>query len=269
MFDAVFCITLEGQEERQKYMSNIFKAIRPQIKSEPEMYVAKRHPRGGLVGCFSSHIEVCKIALQRGVTNVLIFEDDIVITSGYDQEIFDDVNKFMKDNDDWECIQFGYGPALSKSFLNFGRLLVAPRVSKHLVKYFGLHTHANCLSRKGLEKIVKFGYQELEKNDIKHYDQWLYDILDMNATYGVVPMIFDQYWCFQTTNSYKNIIEKLYRPLACFYMQTQFYYKWSLLRYYRTSLIIITCIILTIIILFVNNHMKSHVKSYKISKKII
>ena len=44
---------------------------------DPTLFHAKRHPKGGRIGCFESHFSIYKAALKRGDPYVAIFEDDV------------------------------------------------------------------------------------------------------------------------------------------------------------------------------------------------
>ena len=99
--DKIFIINLEYRTDRKELMikelkkhniSNyeFFKAVRPSIQDIKEwnnnycLHVKKSFPDSnkflnyiiGCLGCLKSHVEVCKLALERNYKNILILEDD-------------------------------------------------------------------------------------------------------------------------------------------------------------------------------------------------
>ena len=99
--DKIFIINLEYRTDRKEQMINelekhniinyeFFKAVRPGIQDIIEWnnnycsHVKNSFPRSdkflnyqiGCLGCLKSHVEVCKLALERNYKNILILEDD-------------------------------------------------------------------------------------------------------------------------------------------------------------------------------------------------
>ena len=251
-FDRIFCITLSGQKERHAYLQNVFK----QLNINPELYIAQRSVNG-LVGCFTSHYEVWKIAQNRGYNNILVFEDDIFPTPGYQDKIIQHVASFAKNNKEWEYMQLGYGfSKISDNIaLDFIKLIKSPKKTNHLINYAGAFTHVYCMSAKGIDKAIKMASYELSKppNEVQHVDLWLLKIFNPKACYAVIPMQFDQNWCFNTTNISKNAVETIARNFSCFEKRNQLFYKWSLLVYYRVTIIIILMLFVIAIFLLFNN----------------
>ena len=248
-FDRIFCITLEGQYERQESMDLLFKNLNINV----EYFIAKRHPRGGRVGCFDSHYQVCKIAKMRGYSNILVFEDDVIITPAYSLKKITNITNFMKKNK-WECVQLGYGPqVISDSVIpiSFMKLFTAKRLTPNIVNFHGAVTHAYCLSILGIDKVIQNAEKELAKDYVEHYDIWLYNIiLDTEYCFASLPILFDQDWCFHTTNKYEKITEFVSRQFSCNLSKINMLYNWSLLVYYK-RIVIYFIILITLYILFV------------------
>ena len=100
--DKIFIVNLESRKDRKESMLNelkkqevtnyeFFKAIRPTLEEVNEWnpnyceYVRTSVPKEnfnnykiGCLGCLKSHIEIMKIALDRGYKTILILEDDIL-----------------------------------------------------------------------------------------------------------------------------------------------------------------------------------------------
>ncbi len=111
------------------------------------------------------------------------------------------------------------------------------------------------MSAKGINKAIKLAPLELNKqpNQVQHVDLWLIKIFDPKECYAVIPMQFDQNWCFATTNISKNAVETVARNFSCFEKRNQLFYKWSLLVYYRITIILILILFITCIFLLFNN----------------
>ena len=107
--DKIFIINLEYRTDRKEEMikelekHNIinyefFKALRPDMQNIIEWnnnycaHVKNSFPESekflyyqiGCLGCLQSHVEVCKIALERNYKNILILEDDTVFLDNLD-----------------------------------------------------------------------------------------------------------------------------------------------------------------------------------------
>ena len=237
IFDAVVCITLEDAHDRQNTFTRIFEGL-----SIPfEFYKAKRSEYGGRYGCFESHINVCRRAYDSGYKNVLIFEDDAIPTKGYDERLFKEVSDVMRRDNDWERIQLGY--SIISNFNDYGalfRLLSSERVSSHIIRYHGCFTHAMCISRKGMKKILEAAPIELRKGGhIEHVDVWLNKTLSRDHQYCTIPIMFDQDWCIPTNNIPNSFLEKyIMRPNQCFLGKLPVLYYLPMIRYYRNEILI-------------------------------
>lgn len=264
-FDGVFVITLKERTDRQNHIVNLLRKLNIPF----EFYYTERHPRGGVIGCFSSHVNVQMIALQRGYKNALIFEDDIIPTPSYDPKIIAHIGSFMQTHPNWEMIQLGYGikgsqkhelesmmiPPLytynnHKVNMTYDSvsLLISKRVSKHLLQYCGLLTHAYCISEKAMRNIISLSSYELSKEHVIHYDIWLLTILNMNNCYATAPMLFDQQWCFETNNDILNLAEGVSRPVLCTIQNFKLLYLYSSVAAYREYIFLSTAAICFFII---------------------
>lgn len=70
--DKIFYINLDKRIDRREEIENELK----QKGLEGERYSAMYTPHSGIVGCGYSHLNVLKLAKERGYKNVLILEDD-------------------------------------------------------------------------------------------------------------------------------------------------------------------------------------------------
>jgi len=236
LFDGIICITLADAKDRHEHMRHIIE----QTQIPVEFYYAKRHPLGGRVGCFDSHVAVTKLAYERGYKNVLILEDDLLPTASYDPRIIAKAMEVTQpDKDpDWEMIQFGYWPMRDVDDI-FGILfyLTSPEVSPYVVRYQALACVAYALSRKAMKKIVEQAPSILATATPKtapHYDIWLQSIIAKCHAYCTIPQMFDQKWCMPTYNSAESTLEQvIFRPNQCLFEWSQLCHTLSLVRYYR------------------------------------
>jgi glycosyl transferase family 25 len=246
-FDDIVCINLDFRKDRKLISQNIFKNLH--INSR--FHTVQKHPKGGMYGCFESHIQVIQDAYNKGLGNVLIFEDDIKLTPSYTSNQVDICIDFIKNNKDWDIFYLGYIPCnTNRGSIN--DLLKAEFVNEHIIKYRPFATHSYCLSRRGMHKIL---------NNYKghighiHLDQFYVNLkLDSFCT---VPMLFDQHLCLESDNEPFDSFEAFARRFQC---QADIYnllYRPTLLKYklykYRTSYILsmITALIVLGVIVYI------------------
>ena len=79
---------------------NIYKNFRVDLGKNVESYII------GATGCKLSHLEVIKIAQERGYENVLIFEDDFYMTDDFLMNLNDFIKK-VKDLPRWDVLYLG------------------------------------------------------------------------------------------------------------------------------------------------------------------
>ena len=240
IFDEIICITLEGNTDRQQSAIEVFKKLNIPVK----FFVAKRNPRGGRVGCFESHIQVIQDCYNNDKKQVLIFEDDLTPTIAYNETLVNKATEFMKNNNTWEMFQFGYMFRFDQ-FANLFKFLFSKCVEPNIYNFIGLTAHAYCLSRLGMEKILKQAYKVLERNtvDIPQVDVFYTNILSHENCYCIAPMIFDQKWCMPSDNEPFDLTEKLLRKGQCLTETINILYVLSLILLYRIYIFIILIII--------------------------
>jgi len=114
---------------------NFFKAVRPDN--------AAGFPNIGARGCFLSHLNILRDALNDNLSRILIMEDDLAIS----QKLIEYQDELISalDNSDWDIIYFGH-------FLNF------PDESQHLTPYTdGVRsTHFYAVNGKTIPLLVEF-----------------------------------------------------------------------------------------------------------------
>lgn len=237
-FDKIICITLDISKERHDYMNNIKKKYNIPF----EFKFVKKNPKSPIIGCMESHISVIKEAYLNNLKNILIFEDDILPTPNYNEDLIDKIMKDLNKIKDWEMIQFGYGFTQNTyDIFCYTKFLMSEKINQNLIKYTGVFTHSYCLSRKGMKKILE-EYNLIDKNEEKHIDIWFTEIIKNG--YAVYPMLFDQKWSFPTQNKSKTIFEKIiFRPFQSYAENSKIFQIAIDSYYYRYYILLFTIII--------------------------
>jgi GR25 family glycosyltransferase involved in LPS biosynthesis len=221
-FDDIICINLDISTERKKHSEHYF----AELGIPARFFTATKHPRGGMYGCFDSHIQVLKDAYKRGLNNILIFEDDFLPTPSYTKERVHNAISFMKSNEDWDLMYFGYS-FLKDDSNGLQTIFDAKYCTPDIVKYNPYLTQAVCYSKKAIKTVVE-NYEECF--GILHYDEYLGSYLKLNS-YCVVPMLFDQNFQLQHNNEGRDIFEKLIRFIYPVIAYTKLNYRVTLLMY--------------------------------------
>jgi GR25 family glycosyltransferase involved in LPS biosynthesis len=220
-FDDIVCINLEHREDRKRISQNIFKKLNINCR----FHTVKKHPKGGMYGCFDSHIQVIQDAYNKGLNNILIFEDDIKLTPSYTTSQFDICTEFMKYNKEWDIFFFGYIPCNTNRG-SIKDLLNAEFVNGHIIKYRPFATHSYCVSRKGMQKILN--NYKLDIGRI-HVDQFYVNM--KLESYCTVPMLFDQHFCLDNDNEPFDSFEAFIRRFQCQAEMYNLLYRPTLLKY--------------------------------------
>ena len=214
IFDDIICITLEGNTERQRLAKETF----AKIGIEPRFYVAKRSPRGGRIGCFESHMNIINDCYNKGYERILIFEDDVVTTPGYNTKLMNEACNFMKTNSDWDMFQLGYSLInIDDSFIKTSmQYLISEQVSQNIYKNIGSYLQSYCLSRSGMTKVLKnIEILNLPDDQIPQVDIYVYYNLYNENCYIIAPALFDQRWCLTSDNIPYDTLEKFLRKGQC------------------------------------------------------
>lgn len=222
-FEDIVCINLDISVDRRKHAEYYFNKLHIPAR----FYTAKKHPEGGMYGCFHSHIQVLKDAYERDLDNILVFEDDFLPTAAYSEEKLKSVIDFMKSNSDWDIMHLGY--SVIKDDIHNGVLTVfdAKYISKDIMQYNAYCTQALCYNKKAIKKIIET-YQDYI--GIVHYDMYIANFLEM-TNYCVIPMLFDQNFYFQHNNQSAEAVDYLVRLMFPFFAFTKLNYRVSLLKY--------------------------------------
>ncbi len=104
-FPAIYCINLKERDDRLASVSA--ELARVGVLDRVEFYRPERDPRGGLYGCWESHTQVFRMALEKGLPYVLIFEDDVVFSGDWEKSL-STFAPFVAERNDWDLFFFLY-----------------------------------------------------------------------------------------------------------------------------------------------------------------
>lgn len=242
--DDIVCISLKNSIERQEH--SIAEARRMGIPFR--FHLVEKHPEGGMVGCFMSHLEVIRDAYSRGIEKLMVLEDDFCATESYDETALTNALTFLQSTPDWERLQLGYVP-LHNEYDVFGiiQFMMAPQVHPSIIRFSGLAAHAYCLSRKGMQRLLEGTDRYLSHHVPVHIDKLFNAILIPHGqSYCTAPFIIDQRWCFPTSNIPQSQLEYLFRQFQCKCEEYKIFYRLSLLHPYRIH---IACIFILFVVL--------------------
>ena len=192
-FDEIVCINLESRKDKRKQAENVFNKLNIPAK----FYTAIKSPHGGKYGCFESHINVIRKAYQKGLNNILIFEDDVLPSMYYSIDIINNCINFMKNNKNWDLFYLGYciGGPLKFIFL--------PNIIKNDIHIGNiLCCHAYAVNRPIMKDILdKSKYYLKNPNNIIHIDDFYVE--KKFKSYYHKKNQFIQNNCLSTDNNYK------------------------------------------------------------------
>jgi hypothetical protein len=229
-FDRIVCITMEGRDDRRRAAEETFAGlgILPLVR----FFTARRHPSGGRVGCFDSHIRVLSECLEDPACGTaLVFEDDVVPTRGYSLEGVRRAADFARrmPHDEWDVLMLGY-LAVGHGGLYQHPLRTPRKFASDLVSYTGtveaegfpgifrhtaMMTHAVAFNRRSMQRVVRAGIAELSRRaeDVRQYDAFLSQ--QSFRQFCVTPMLFDQRWCMGSDNAAASKFEYVAQSMSC------------------------------------------------------
>jgi len=79
------CINLIERDDRFKFMNSEFKRVG--LQDRVSWHRANKHPQGGRIGCFESHLAVFQAALDKGAAFAVVCEDDLRFAKTWEDSI--------------------------------------------------------------------------------------------------------------------------------------------------------------------------------------
>jgi len=155
-FNKIRCISLKCRPDRHKRVSNRFKELGVAV----EFFQAIRHPLDPRTGCAESHRQCIQEAYNEGVSNILIFEDDVVFNDVW-EEVVRDCGAFVEFGKEFDALLLGSTPYYITGEIGpFWRGV-------------GGFAHAYCVSRSGMAKYLASPSINLKCNhDLLHGMCW-------------------------------------------------------------------------------------------------
>ena len=122
-FDEIYCINLDERPDRWEHSCKQFEileisekvkrfpAIKPTHDERWDRYVPwgkgkYAYPLKGAVGCADSHKTIIKIAKEKNLKNVMVFEDDFVVHENWKENLQKSIDELK--NHDWHNFYLGY-----------------------------------------------------------------------------------------------------------------------------------------------------------------
>ncbi|MGV2835825.1 hypothetical protein [Pseudomonas shirazensis] len=138
--DGIFCISLRDRADRRLLLQHEFADSGLKI----EFVLVERDQHSPERGCFDSHVQCARIALERGCRRVLILEDDATLVA-FEPFQVEQVNRFLQSAD----------PELFYLGANLGKVWLTWRRGIARVRARG--SHAYLLSNRGCQRLLEQG----------------------------------------------------------------------------------------------------------------
>lgn len=173
-FEDIVCISCKESTKRREHCDLIFKKY--QIPAR--YHIVERHPGGGNPGCFESHITILTQCNNTNKKNVLIFEDDIVISNSLTPENLDKCIQFMKEHT-WDLFYIGAVPDVRKWYKTY------PTCYDNIYKLNSICTHAYVANNSIIKKYSNLVYNNIPIDYLFRDDKTI-------SSYAYYPTLFYQ-----------------------------------------------------------------------------
>jgi len=152
-FDRLYCISLEGREDRRRSALEEFAKVG--LAERVEFVIGKRLPYDIMQQIYESHMLCLQKGLEAGARNIVVFEDDVGFER-FDPGRLKSCVEFLKQNPQWNVFLFG---ALIRASRKTGN----PHVQK--VRYQSL-THAYALNRDYAQALAYVPWQGIANDTL-------------------------------------------------------------------------------------------------------
>jgi len=148
---SVHFITLRTRPDRRAMFEAWAKSEGPwsAYSQRAQVFVAEPHARGGVYGCWHSHMQVMRAALAQGALAALIFEDDAAPTAEAYRAwgpAMEEVHRLIRGDTHWDLIALGGVPLTW--------VHQPQRVSKYLMHAPFVEAHAYFASAQFMQRMV-------------------------------------------------------------------------------------------------------------------
>jgi GR25 family glycosyltransferase involved in LPS biosynthesis len=123
-------------------------------------HVVDKHPNGGSYGCYSSHLEIYKMAIKNGYKFAFVFEDDMKLDNiKYDERVLIDILK---------------STPIDILRINHRAIIKKKNYSHHIDKTHQMGCNSYIISRKFMKKMCRYGVQPIYNKEIYcHIDAFI------------------------------------------------------------------------------------------------
>ena len=226
-FDDIVCINLDISTDRRDQSIHYLNKLNIPIK----FFTAKKHIKGGIYGCFDSHIQILLDAKRRNLNNILVFEDDFIPTASYNEDKLQIAIEFMKNNEEWDIFHLAY-LFIKDDKDGITSIFNGKTYGKDIIEFNPFCTLALCYNKKAIDRILE---EYNEYIGIIHYDMYISSYLKLK-NFCIIPMIFDQNWNIEYNIEPADAIEYVVRSAYPLIAYTKLNYNMSLLKYYINML---------------------------------
>jgi len=200
----IYCINLKHRTDRKAHSLREFKTL-----GFPEKVIYlpfTKDVRGGVYGCFDSHIKIWKDFLIRFPNHkyAIVFEDDFVFSSK-DSSILKKASGFVEKHYHEVDVLFLHNYCVKvEHVLN----------NEHFSHGYGFGTHAYIITRHYIDSIIRHG--KLPEPNGRHIDfEMNFNFLDKTNQLYSEKMFYTQELCFSQlvdkSDNYVNTIDRLFR----------------------------------------------------------
>ena len=202
----IYCINLEHRKDRKEHSIRQFTNLGISLNSVIYPYL-KKDPRGGVYGCFDSHIKVWNdfFINHPNEKYALVFEDDFVTTNN-SKTILENAVKFIDNNYDKIDILFLHNICVDvENTIN----------DSHFTCGYGLATHAYFLTRDYIKSIIDKQGKLPEPNGRPIDMEIPFNIVDNDNVLYSKKLFFVKKECFKQlidkSDNYVNFIDEIIR----------------------------------------------------------
>ncbi|CAH0648201.1 hypothetical protein N5K35_16715 [Pseudomonas sp. GD03651] len=179
--DAVYCISLDTREDRRQLFRE---SIGEVIDNPVNFHIVQKH-HDPKQGCYESHQQLARLALDQGLERILVFEDDV---KPYELKAsrIQWINRFMRRHR-FEALHLGY--SMGRTWLTWFPFIARGRV---------VALHAYVLSREGCQILAN-----------TQYDGTPVDVVFKNTIrqHCVFPMMFRQHAACVTGSDLEQVVK--------------------------------------------------------------
>ncbi len=147
LVDVIQCITLRTRPERMEAATAQFAAVG--LADRVHFLVQEPDREDGKRGCFCSHQQAARRALELGARRALTFEDDVEFTSNFTPFAAARAAKFLRAGlEPWEIFFLGHFPRKMEM-----------TAQRDIVKVRSMDGHAYMLSLEGMHRLCALDYR--------------------------------------------------------------------------------------------------------------